>query len=73
MQRCARGELDVCFRLLANPRLAPGRRAAIELLLQTIDELARDCSGGEAEACATLRHRYPDLPPDMIPGRRPGR
>ena len=65
LEKCARGQLEVCFALLSRPRLEPGRRAAIELHLAEIDKLAVACSSGDAPACARLAERYPDLPPDL--------
>ena len=65
LEKCSRGQLDVCFAVLARPRLDPGRRAAIELHLAEIDKLAIACSSADQTACATLADRYPDLPPDL--------
>lgn len=65
LEKCARGQLEVCFAILSRPRLEPGRRAAIEFHLAEVDKLWVACSAGEQPACATLADRYPDLPPDL--------
>jgi hypothetical protein len=67
LERCARGQLEVCFSLLARPRLDPGRRAAIEFHLAEVDKLAVACNGRDETACAELAYRYPDLPADLAP------
>jgi hypothetical protein len=70
LEKCARGQLEVCFSLLSRPRLEPGRRAAIELHLAEVDKLAAACAAHDQPACAMLADRYPDLPPDLTPKRR---
>jgi hypothetical protein len=67
LEKCARGQLEVCFAILARPRLDPGRRAAIEFHLAEIDKLAVACNGYDKAACAELTNRYPDLPADLAP------
>jgi len=65
LEKCARGQLEVCFSILARPRLEPGRRAAIEWHLTEVDKLAVACNSHDKAACAELAIRYPDLPSDL--------
>jgi hypothetical protein len=59
---CSRGQLDICADILAQPRLAPGVRAAIEHLLADIAADSAACDARDTTACTRLLERLPDLP-----------
>lgn len=67
LEACSLGDVQVCFALLARPRLDAGRRAAIEFHLAELEKLVVACRGGDQSACATLLEKHPRLPPDMRP------
>ena len=68
LDACSRGNVQVCFTLLARPRLDAGRRAAIEFHLAELEQALVACTGGDAAICAALAQRYPDLPADLRTG-----
>ena len=59
---CSRGRLDICASILAQPRLAPGVRAAIEHLLEDVASDSAACDARDAPACERLLARLPELP-----------
>ena len=59
---CGRGNLEVCQSLVDQLRIAPGVRAAAQLLLDEVQDGITRCDRGEVDACAELLERYPDLP-----------
>ena len=59
---CGRGNLEVCQSLVDQPRIAPGVRAAAQVLLDEVQDGVTRCDRGEVDACAELLERYPDLP-----------
>ena len=63
---CARGAAPVCRTLLANPKLAPGIRLAIEQQLAEIEALLARCETGGCDACREAAVRYPELPPTVL-------
>lgn len=63
---CSRGKIEVCFALLARPRLDAGRRAAIEFHLAELEKLIVACTGGDAAVCDAIKDRYPELPSDLM-------
>ena len=67
LEACSRGDVQVCSAILARPRLEPGRRAAIEFHLAEIERQLGLCLAGDESVCATMRERYPDLPPALRP------
>lgn len=63
---CARGAAPVCRTLLANPRVAPGIRAAIEQQLAEIEAALAACEAGDCAICRQAAGRYPELPPPVL-------
>ena len=63
---CARGAAPVCRALLANPKLVPGLRLAIEQQLSDIEREISSCEQDDRAACRRAVERFPELPPPVM-------